>query len=235
MNISSNILQRTFQIKCGENVGTCFTIDVQGKQYIITAWHLVNSIENEFHKVEIMQEDSWKLFDVRLIGHGGSKKNDISVLAPATRQLSPIHKLKLDYQCFLTEDAYFLGFPHGCKTEMGSSNNNFPIPWVKRGIISGFDFEPGHIIYLDGHNNKGFSGGPVVCIDKKDMAIIGVVSGYLSTSEDVYEDNPEGKGEPKKIGLKYQHNIGIVVVRDIKLALDMINQNPNGFTLLSKP
>ena len=40
--ITSNFIHRIFRIKCGEFMGTGFTIDVDGKQYVVTAKHVVN-------------------------------------------------------------------------------------------------------------------------------------------------------------------------------------------------
>ena len=70
---------------------------------------------------------------------------------------------------------------------LGKMNNGFPIPFIKKAIISSFITDASDVtrIYLDGHNNPGFSGGPVVISNNNDgsdnqMRIIGVVSSYLN-------------------------------------------------------
>ena len=229
MNLTINILQRTFYIKCGEKTGTCFTIDVDGLQYIITAWHLAESIQDSKAVVEIMHKKSWKPLEVRLVGHGGSQQEDISVLAPSVRMVSG-PPVQISTNMHFGQETRFLGFPYGYTTEVGDVTNNYPAPWVKTGIMSSRDSRH---IYLDGHNNPGFSGGPVVCepinkktgtIEKGKLAIIGVVSSYISFLKSVYYQEKESM-------LKYEQNTGIVVVRDIKLALDIIRQNPIGYPL----
>lgn len=69
-------------------------------------------------------------------------------------------------------------------------NRGFPIPFVKKGIISSFitDSLGTTQIFLDGHNNPGFSGGPVVVTNfgnetKHKMRIIGIVSAYLNENK----------------------------------------------------
>ena len=47
--------------------------------------------------------------------------------------------------------------------------------------------------YLDGYNNPGFSGGPVVRAEKPDQ-VIGVIGGYAFANETVFVN--DGKGTP---------------------------------------
>ena len=80
---------------------------------------------------------------------------------------------------------------------------------------------------LDGHNNPGFSGGPVVChiADRNnELTVIGVVSGYRADSIPVLH-----KG--KETELIYQYNTGLVIAYKINLALELINENPIGAEL----
>ena len=59
--ITINVLLRVFQLKIGDSTGTCFTIDHNGRQYIITAKHVVSSLpENKEHVVEIWHDKRWK-------------------------------------------------------------------------------------------------------------------------------------------------------------------------------
>ena len=43
---STNILQRTFYMKFGKSTGTCFTIDIDNHQYIVTAQHILKGNNN---------------------------------------------------------------------------------------------------------------------------------------------------------------------------------------------
>ena len=63
----------------------------------------------------------------------------------------------------LSQDVYFLGFPYDLTNDGGTINRNFPIPLIKKGILSAIQVGEVKTLLLDGHNNPGFSGGPVVC------------------------------------------------------------------------
>ncbi len=62
--ITTNIVQRTFRIRSTQE-GTCFTIDVDDRQYIVTARHLVEKVVGQ-SSVKIMQEKKWKDLQVKL-------------------------------------------------------------------------------------------------------------------------------------------------------------------------
>ena len=231
--VTANILQRTFKIKSTDE-GTCFTIDVDNRQYIVTARHIVEGIFGQ-STVKIMQDKKWKNLQVTLVGHSKGTV-DISVLA-AEVQISPTHPLSTTTTgIYLGQDVYFLGFPYELTNEAGKKNMNFPLPLVKKGIVSMFEFNE-NIILLDGHNNPGFSGGPVVFHPKShsyDLSVAGVVAGYRFDREPVYK-NQEQEQKGKPLGY-YKANTGIIVTYEIKHALKLIRQNPIGLQLeINKP
>lgn len=223
---TTNILQRTFLIRCGETIGTCFTIDVHNRQYIITARHVGASISGP-STVKLQHEGVWKDLAVRLVGHG-LEEVDVTVLA-TDLQLSPTHPLPAGLEGIsLGQDVLFLGFPYGLTNEAGQINRNFPLPLVKHGIVSAMLLKEVKTILLDGHNNPGFSGGPVVCEvmkgQSKELTVIGVISGYRHEPKAIYQDRIVTT-------LKYYENTGIVIVFGIEHALDLIKKNPIGFNL----
>ena len=227
--VTSNILQRTFRILYEKLCGTCFTIDFENRQYIVTARHLVESIVDH-STVKIMHDRIWKPLTVKLVGHSDGDV-DVSVLAADSNNFgtAPLDVLGADnIDLILSQDVYFLGFPAGIRSETLSINQDYPLPFVKKAIVSMLGNKD--TILLDGHNNRGFSGGPVVFhprSNSNDLAVAGVVSGYHFQEEPVYQ-NQEQKESP--IGF-YEHNIGIIVAYNIKHALDLIRQNPIGVEL----
>jgi hypothetical protein len=62
---------------------------------------------------------------------------------------------------------------------------------------------------LDGHNNPGFSGGPVV---------------FKAVEQPIFQGDEE-------TALTYRYNTGIIVAHDIKAAMTIIQGNPVGFQL----
>ena len=220
MSITANILQRTFHIRYGDNSATCFTIDVDSRRYLVTAKHVVGSIQDG-ETVEISHNGHWKPMTVRVVGHGAGDL-DVSVLAPQVL-FGASHVLRTTTaNLVLAEDVYFLGFPYGWSSNVGALNGGFPMPLVKKAIVSalGIGDEP---LLLDGHNNPGFSGGPVARRgNSAEQTVIGVVSGYRSEWRNVLD----GAGNTGP----YVHiiNTGIVIVNDIRHVISLITDNPIG-------
>jgi S1-C subfamily serine protease len=134
--VPSNILHRTFRIQFAGQVGTCFTLDVEGKQYIVTARHV---LPNAAHQatVQIQHESKWADLPCVVVGVGEGEV-DIAVLAPP-HVISPSLPLEPTTKAmFLSQDAYFLGFPYGLHAEVGALNANFPLPLVKKACVSLF-------------------------------------------------------------------------------------------------
>ena len=221
MSVTRAILQRTFRIHYKGQAGTCFTIDVSGRRYLITARHVVESIRSNA-VVEIERNRKWTPLLVRLVGHGAGDI-DISALSPQALfgESYPLRLTTADLT--LAEDVYFLGFPFGLSMEMKTElNAGFPLPLVKRAVVSALGLKDGPML-LDGHNNAGFSGGPVVRSRANvGQTVIGVVSGYKSLKQNVRDKYG------KETSFTYQSNTGIIEVIDIRHALVLIARNPIG-------
>ena len=220
--LTTNILQRVLKVRCGNACGTAFTVDIENKQYLISAKHI---FENSSGDIEVRRgnENMWIKVDTKPIFHD-EEMVDIAVM-PLHRLITPNHKLipqKGNY--FLSQDAYFLGFPFGF--EMGDKdsrthNNDYPIPFVKKCIISAFSRvttptgSTVQQIYLDGHNNIGFSGGPVIfqgIPDKEEMHVFGVVSSYFHDLD------------PEKKDLGLRENSGLFLCYSMGYAMEIIDK-----------
>jgi S1-C subfamily serine protease len=218
--ITSNVISRVFHLKFGDSLGTCFTIDIGENQYIITAKHVVNTLKTG-DKIELFYKGVWTKFNVRLIGHCNDA--DVSVFVIDILILGhplPATSAGMNYG----QDVYFLGFPYGLKAEVGNLNRDFPLPLVKKGILSAFLFDqPGKPFLIDGYNNPGFSGGPVVFKQNfsPDFNVAGIISGYRFVYEDTFLNNV-----PTAFQIKT--NTGIIIAFSIKNAVDLIEANPNG-------
>ena len=221
MTVTTNILQRTFRIRHDGGTGTCFTIDVQGRRYLITAKHVVDTIRDDA-VVELSYDRGWLPMPVRLVGHGVGEV-DVTALAPQ-ELFGATHALNLTTaRLVLAEDVYFLGFPYGLGMEVKTDlNAGFPLPLVKKAVVSSLGMDDGPLL-LDGHNNAGFSGGPVARRGtKKKQTVIGVVSGYRFDRHRVRDEN--GNETPHT----YDTNTGIIIAHDIRRALEIVAENPIG-------
>ena len=203
---------------------------MENRQYLLTAQHVVQGLKAGT-EILIKHARDWKTCQVSNVWFAGGG-TDLAVISPRA-QLSPAWDIDITDSggFFVSQEAYFLGFPYGYYTEAGSANNDYPIPFVKRGIIAGFTSESdGHqVIFVDGHNNPGFSGGPLVITSATHrQQLIGIVSGYRSAEEPILFN-----GQPT--GLNYNYNTGLVVAYGLRLALDHILNNQTGAPITIRP
>jgi hypothetical protein len=90
--------------------------------------------------------------------------------------------------------------------------------FVKKAILSAsVEVDGLHVLLLDGFNNPGFSGGPVVYFtqDTNEPSICGVVSGYLP------DQHPVKVGDVE-LDATVMQNTGIVIAYDIKHVTDVL-------------
>lgn len=220
--VPSNILTRVFHLKVGNEAGTGFTVEVDGRQYLITARHLLPSSPPS-GTIEVFRGDAWQTVTFQSVQVEPASV-DIAVLALPI-QLSPTLPVRLGFNdCFLSQTVFFLGFPYNLTVNGHDLNNGFPLPIVKHGIIAGFG-ERDEPFLVDGINNPGFSGGPVVISDQQANAgILGVVSAYRVEQAPVLAENV-------RTSLAVNLNTGLLVAYRLDPALNAIRRNPIGFRL----
>jgi hypothetical protein len=220
---TDRILERTFFIQTDTLGGACFSVIYKETEFIITAKHLFKkkTTNNSEVKVKIYINGIPKIITAKCFFH---KDNNVDI---AVLKIPIITSNKGSYDLLGTlifgQDIYFCGFP-----SLGGSiyfTNGFidkPYPIIKKGILSGMIKTNGcSIMLLDGHNNPGFSGGPVVFYDYyvNKYMIGGVISGYL------FQENKIAGDTTKK--LIVQENSGIILCFDIKNALEIIDNQQN--------
>lgn len=219
-NITMNVFKRIIFIKYNDYYGTSFTVEVNDKQYIITAKHIVEGIKQN-DSIFFFQDNQWKKIEVKNIQFKNPKVDAI-VLVPSI-QLTPITNVEFtSMDIEFGQDVYFLGFPFGFKTDIGSLNNNFPIAFIKKGICSSIDNTSPEIvvIWIDGYCNPGFSGGPIVFKDSftENYKIAGVLIGYYNERIDVMD-------KKDKTGLYVEINSGLIYSIDIDSIIKLIKEN----------
>ncbi|WP_369051420.1 S1 family peptidase [Burkholderia gladioli] len=222
--ITNDVWRRVFRLRFGQDEGTGVTIDVDGKQYLATARHVVNGLTSG-GTIEIMRHGTWHKVAVTAVTHAGGD-GDVSVIAVSGILSAPHLKLALSMDGLAYGgDVYFLGYPYKMYGSIGA-NDGWPLPFVKRGTLSGISDPktPGEpVLYLDGHNNPGFSGGPVVYRHETEFRLAGIVSGFLSVPEPVYLGGQESQ-------LHYRDNAGIMVAWGSPVVIDLARQNGAGFS-----
>jgi S1-C subfamily serine protease len=223
--VPSNILQRVFNLRMGSATGTGFTIEVDNRQYLITAKHVIGSSAPS-GTIEIFHNNNWVSGTYRLI-EVEPEAVDIAVLT-LDQQLGAVLPVMLGGMkgAFLSQTVFFVGFPYGLSIEGGAANSGYPLPLVKHGIIAAFLSQEGRPFIIDGINNPGFSGGPVVIAQNpQNPDIIGVVSAYQAAVEPVFQ---QGQQHPD---LSVRTNTGLLIGFDLDYAVKAIQKNPIGYLL----
>lgn len=231
---TSNVLYRVLRLRTPAATGSAFTIEVDGKQYLLTARHILEGFGSE-GEVELWIEGRWSRNRARAI-YPSRQVVDIAALdlgrpVTVTFPLEPsAGGLTLGAQ------VYFLGYPYGLSTA-GSSAPAPPgfgeIPFLKSGIVSALDDRDpeANVIYVDGHNNPGFSGGPIVFWHSasRRFRVAGVVRGYrneiLPVLKRKHLNNPEA---PAHNDLYTRANSGIVIGYDVRHIIDAIRAADRG-------
>jgi S1-C subfamily serine protease len=226
--ITSNIIHRVFQLRVPSGAtGTCFAIEHEGRQYVVTAAHVVDG-EGPPYTFQILRNE-WAQVDFALTGVDPAA--DTAVFS-APFQIAPTHPAPATQgDMVFGQRVFFLGFPYGIAIpDQGKINRTFPFPLVKAAHVAGFAKEGDRsVLLLDGLNNKGFSGGPVVFVPNEGRAtnenpfrIGAVISGYRFANEPIYIG-------PEAQSATVRENTGITISYDIRHALNLIAANPNGF------
>jgi len=211
--LTVQMVHSVYYIKCGKEMGTAFTLLYKGKQYLITAAHVVDSLPSD-GQLQIMEHALWKDLQVGRVTMK-SKDADIAILIPSH---SLMHSESLEAfvgKWNLGAGVYFLGFPLGL--HMIYQGDYAPV--IKHGFYSSTDDDdPDAVIsYIDGFNNEGFSGGPVLTQDGSgNWKVISVISGYL-------QDKAKQRVGRQSVDTNLLVNSGIIVTYSIGLATQAID------------
>lgn len=222
--ITTNVIYRTFRLRHGNHVGTCFTVDVAGRQYVVTARHLlVDLLSGEDVEVEILHDDHWKPLPVH-VAWLAEPPSDVAILAP--RQQLSHASMTLEPtlgDILLGQQVFFLGFTE-LDVQRFPGSVDFPMPLVRQGILAGIIHQDETTAFvIDGHNIPGFSGGPVVFTPygSNKFRVAAVISGYRA------ERNPVMSGdEPTELYVR--DNSGLVIAYSFKDGIEHISANPTG-------
>ena len=217
--LTSNIIHRVLFIKFGNSTASAFTIEYEGKQYLVSAQHVFDACATPVTSIEVYIDDGWRMLDVTPIALS-STGADIAVFG-IPNQITPALPTPASSKgAVFGQDAYFLGFPF--QLNWGKKDFNYlkPFPIAKKGVFASL---PGKQFFLDAINNQGFSGGPVVFKPQgtNTFSIAGVISAYRTREVDVLHQGAA-------TGLKIKENTGLTVCYDIYCAIEAIKRNPVG-------
>jgi len=208
-----------------ENYGTCFTVDINNRRYILTAKHLVDQICNgDAIEIQYADSDTWKPVKVNLVGYD---EDDIDIAVLASEILLGVdHPVTIEAgNITVSEEVHFLGYPYGTSFGGYQLNYGFPLPLVKRATVSVLD-DKARFAVLDGHNTYGFSGGPVVRFSQDGRQIVfGIISSHHRRMPKAIPSSGEGIAYAGKL------NVGIIFAYYCKNIEKIIAANPIGTPL----
>lgn len=224
--INQRIINHVFLIKFNNSIGTCFEIEVDGKEYMVTAKHVIQGI-NDRDYIDLFKGYGWIKVPINLVGN--HKYADVSVFALNFHPECINDSINCGTSVNYSQGVYFLGFPYGMHQDDVARlvNEMYPMAFVKKAILSAVVQENGYTIFiLDGNNNPGFSGGPVIYYDmwKKENCILGIISSYRIDPQEIIDKNGNVVKDVVSKG-----NSGIINVYSIECALELISQNPIGY------
>src|ERR1035437_8924420 len=231
-----NVLTRILMVESQHGRGSISAIDVDNREYWITAKHVLTGAEHPPYGAIPA-----KTVSLQLLNPGGEGQQwipvtfsvidpgpdiDIVVLAPPQPLLTnPLPSVAADSTgMLLGGDCEFLGFPYGGGWRARFDNGqSFWMPFVNHCTVSAMSEDGKQIYVLDGINNKGFSGGPVIFRTGPDQRIMAVVSGYIIEPTAVTSSglDKSGRKSPNKTTLATQRkqtvdvNSGFIISYDI--------------------
>lgn len=226
--VKSEIIGRVFRITTETVSGTAFTMECGNRQFLVTAKHLFENAGFPAQAtISLLTGKGYQKYCVD-IRYPHSPSVDIAVL-----MLNPYQVLTHFFGndnttegLYFGQDVYFLGFPyHYDQLVQHSPLSNAPVPLIKKACLSSVIKSGDDILLLlDGHNNPGFSGGPVCfsAANRKTMTITGVISGYRYSKEAILDvhDNPQP--------YYWRENTGIIYAYSIQHAIDVAQKwEPN--------
>ncbi len=235
-----NALSRTLRVQSQYGMGTIFNIDVDGREYWVTATHILTGAKGKpYGRV------ADKTVELKILNPGGEGLQWIpvkfTVLQPA-RDVDVVALVAPSLILASVKNASppasseglmfggpceFLGYglDGGWRAKIGTAGS-FWWPFIKHCTVSGMDTDSGMWI-LDGINNPGFSGGPVILGTGDNLKFVAVISGYYLQPTEVIRGNAAALAPdtPKDV---VNVNSGFIIAYDIAHAVDLIKKNPTG-------
>ncbi len=233
--VTGHVLERVHCLGQNNRIhGTGFAVEVDGKQYLVTAEHVARACQYE----PLLLMGGWDAsFNWKTIGR--DKDADVAVLA-ADRQLCAATPIQIGSGKILYgQMGYALGFPADYGTDIfGKLESDdygtraLPMPAPATFYGSGNTWQERYW----GSVAAGFSGAPVVFptvpdqsarrnpLGSENWAITGMVTGYATRRFEADQD-----GATLDLKVSYDQPVGIVNVTKQTVFLEIIRSNPQGF------
>jgi hypothetical protein len=213
--VRAEAFERVLRIETSRGSGAAFTVEWRNREWLVTARHLLP--DEPAPEVVLSSRHGRDRLRLPFVP-GLTGQADVAV-APLQTPITPqLGLLPSSEGIAWSQAVYFLGFPYGMATQLSDVETD-RIAFVKQAIVSASARIAGtHLWYLDGHNNPGFSGGPVVAHTETSgaMQVLGIVAGNRSAPRPVLRANE--KLEDAVVA----ENTGIILATDISHAIELM-------------
>jgi S1-C subfamily serine protease len=226
--VPGEILSRTVFIrqKGRNDGGSAFILDYKGKLYLVTARHVIEGVSTSGAIIEVQRSDKWEDYYTVKTLYPSSADADIAVFETNETAAQPfgIAPTGTSTTAGVTfgQQVWFIGYPFGMSSVPATGSTIGALPFMKRGSMSAVDASnPDAVVYyIDGFNNPGFSGGPVVYWEFATHAykIMAVVKGYRTDTAKVLINR-------QQVDTNILVNSGILVSYSIQHAIDAIEKS----------
>lgn len=190
--VTMRMAHRVFLISYNDFSGTAFTMENSGRQFLITAKHVVQEFPDR--DLLLVRHDGLdKSIHVTALKHPDEEVDVIAFELPS--DLSPRTEINFSRDKIITgQDVFVMGFPHDMATDWGDMNRKFPGPLFLKGIYSG---EYNGFCIVDGFSDVGLSGAPVIfnkALDLRQPSLLGVLQSSQRLVQPVVDENDEETG-----------------------------------------
>ena len=225
---NANILSRVFWLSYqGRPRGTAFAIDVDGRQYVVTAGHVARDCK---YRPEILFRQNEKLvpFGNQLRFIGENADSDVAVFAAGQILVPKDLDVSLgDADLYYGSIGYALGFPSALTSqEIGFLPEGRPLP-VPALAVAYFNFE-GETTCVAGYVTNGFSGGPIIFpklgASRTEWTIVGICIAFPTVPRPI-----DMKGAP--LEFEVREPTGLIRMAKISVAIEIIDGNSSGYPL----
>lgn len=217
--VPTEIMSRTLFFRWSNEGGSIFTFDYHGKLYLVTARHVVRGVPAKGAVIQIQQQGEWKNYQTVRTLYPASPDVDIAVFETPEKtppQRYVIQPMGSPGGVTFGQRVWFIGYPFGLGSIM---KGGIRLPFMKEGSMSAIDSSNPNatVIYIDGFNNPGFSGGPIVFWDftTHKYELLGVVMGYKM-------EETKAVINKQVVDTRVLENSGILVAYPIQYVTDTI-------------
>ena len=214
--VTSHVLERVLQVRSPSGACSAFTIEIEKKQYLVTARHCLEGVTDSKNLL-VRQGNDWTPIKGPIFLPSNSEV-DIAAIGLAQSITIETEFQPTSDGIALGQPVFFIGYPYDLSTKWKPSDspNLSEIAFIKAGILSAMDSRNPQaiILYIDGHNNPGFSGGPIVFRPgpNSPFRVAAVVKGFRGEATPVVKrENLQDPNAPAYEDLYARANTGIVV------------------------